>query len=63
MGQELLEVKNLSVSFRMYQSALKHTLVAGMYDVNLCLGTGRRSRILNVELRQPLWECRHSPCF
>ena len=40
MGQELLEVKNLSVSFRMYQSALKHTLVAGMYDVNLCLGTG-----------------------
>ena len=40
MGQELLEVKNLSVSFRMYQSALKHTLVAGMYDVNLCLGAG-----------------------
>ena len=40
MGQELLEVKNLSVSFRMYQGALKHTLVTGMHDVNLRLTTG-----------------------
>ena len=40
MGQELLEVKNLSVSFRMYRSALKHTLVAGMQDVNLSLKEG-----------------------
>ena len=23
----------------------------------------RRSRILNVELRQPLWQSRHPPCF
>ena len=40
MGQELLEVKNLSVSFRMYQGALKHTLVTGMHGVNLRLTTG-----------------------
>lgn len=40
MGQELLEVKNLSVSFRMYQGALKHTLVTGMHGVNLRLNCG-----------------------
>ena len=40
MGEKLLEVKNLSVSFRMYQTALTHSLVAGMYDVNLHLNRG-----------------------
>ena len=41
MGEKLLDVKNLSVSFRMYQSALTHTLVAGMHDVNLHLERGK----------------------
>lgn len=38
--EQLLAVKNLSVSFRMYQGALTHTLVAGMHDVNLRLNCG-----------------------
>ena len=38
--EELLEVKNLSVSFRMYQGALTRTLVTGMHDVNLRLNCG-----------------------
>lgn len=38
--EEFLKVKNLSVSFRMYQNALTHTLVAGMHDVNLRLSSG-----------------------
>jgi len=40
MAEELLSVTNLSVSFRMYQGALTHTLVAGMHDVNLHLNRG-----------------------
>ena len=40
MAKELLRVTNLSVSFRMYQSALTHTMVAGMHDVNLRLNCG-----------------------
>lgn len=40
MAEELLRVTNLSVSFRMYQSALTHTLVAGMHNVNLHLNCG-----------------------
>lgn len=40
MAEELLSVTNLSVSFRMYQSALMHTMVAGMHDVNLHLNCG-----------------------
>ncbi|WP_315438939.1 ATP-binding cassette domain-containing protein [uncultured Selenomonas sp.] len=40
MAEELLRVTNLSVSFRMYQGALTHTLVAGMHDVNLHLNCG-----------------------
>ena len=38
--EQLLAVKNLSVSFRMYQGALTHTSVAGMHDVNLHLNRG-----------------------
>ena len=40
MAEELLSVTNLSVSFRMYQGTLTHTLVAGMHDVNLHLNRG-----------------------
>ena len=40
MAEELLSVTNLSVSFRMYQRVLTHTMVAGMYDVNLRLNCG-----------------------
>lgn len=40
MAEELLRVTNLSVSFRMYQGTLTHTLVAGMHDVNLRLNCG-----------------------
>ena len=40
MAEELLSVTNWSVSFRMYQGTLTHTLVAGMYDVNLRLNRG-----------------------
>ena len=40
MAEELLRVTNLSVSFRMYQGTLTHTLVAGMHDVNLHLNRG-----------------------
>lgn len=45
MAEGLLSVTNLSVSFRMYQGALTHTLVAGMHDVNLHL---KRGEILAV---------------
>ena len=40
MAEELLSVTNLSVSFRMYQRVLTHTMVAGMHDVNLSLQSG-----------------------
>ena len=40
MAEELLSVTNLSVSFRMYQRVLTHTMVAGMHDVNLRLNCG-----------------------
>ena len=40
MAEELLSVKNLSVSFRMYQGSLTHTLVTGMHNVNLQVGCG-----------------------
>lgn len=40
MGEALLEVRNLSVSFRMYRRVLTHTLVAGMRDVSLRMERG-----------------------
>ena len=40
MAEELLSITNLSVSFRMYQRVLTHTMVAGMHDVNLRLNCG-----------------------
>ena len=39
-GEILLEVAHLSVSFRMYRNALKHTLSSGVNDVGLRLHRG-----------------------